>query len=534
MYRASGENYSDNTTTTTYFNYDATDGYYNYSKSVGTVGAASGNYIIYSQYCNYVYGILGSGHVKSQATYYKLNNATYEESQTWIDKNYYVYNTTLKSITIPDSVTYIMDYAFAYCQNLSEINGGKNVITIGYSAFTVAEQINLNYSDNYTYCDYTVDNNGNLKVSAINTDRTFYFYNGDSARFLYSMYNEKTDTYSEVSVYDETTCTDTYYWTGIYNLEPYTDLMIHTRNVSGLTKEALTFPEFSKLQTICSSAFYQRENLWDVVLSDTVTYINPYAFYECNLTSITLCNPKVKINYNVASSLEKKYETLGTNKGDEYTKTIIYTRPDATNVLAYGRTWSEDYRLKAGYTITYYSNNGEENEPSYDFMVLYENYMRCQNVKKVAAFLMETIEKEYPEEAEKEQDKLPEAYVETVPVEGDEDVGNVYFLAEDNMQYGVPDLLKQNDILGSIAEKENANLQMISCGDNAVMAIPVETLEEYAENLDVLAELYQLEQEKEAESQIYDRSRNVLVKDPEEIKELLLKGKVKKKGIFSR
>lgn len=172
--------------------------------------------------------------------------------------------------------------------------------------------------------------------------------------------------------------------------------------------------------------------------------------------------------------------------------------------------------------------------PSYDFMVLYENYMRCQDVKKVVAFLMETIEKEYPEEAEKEQEKLPEAYVATVPVEGDEDVGNVYFLAEDKMQYGVPDLLKQDDILGSIAEKENANLQMISCGDNAVMAIPVETLEEYAENLDVLAELYQLEQEKEAESQVYDRSRNVLVKDPEEIKELLLKGKVKKKGIFSR
>lgn len=172
--------------------------------------------------------------------------------------------------------------------------------------------------------------------------------------------------------------------------------------------------------------------------------------------------------------------------------------------------------------------------PSYDFIVLYENYMRCQNVKKVAAFLSETIEKQYPEEEVEEQEKLPEAHMSTVPVEGNEDVGNVYFLAEDKMQYGVSDLLKQDDVLSSIAEKENTNLQMISCGDKAVMAIPVETLEEYAENLDVLAELYQLEQEKEAESQVYDRSRNVLVKDPEEIKELLLKGRVKKKGIFSR
>lgn len=170
--------------------------------------------------------------------------------------------------------------------------------------------------------------------------------------------------------------------------------------------------------------------------------------------------------------------------------------------------------------------------PSYDFMVLYENYMRCQDVKKVAAFLIEIIEKQYPEEVE-EQEKLPEAHMSTVPVEGNEDVGNVYFLAEDKMQYGVSDLLKQDDVLSSIAEKENTNLQMISCGDKAVMAIPVETLEEYTENLDVLAELYQLEQEKEAESQMYDRSRNVLVKDPEEIKELLMKGRVKKKGIFS-
>lgn len=44
-------------------------------------------------------------------------------------------NTRMTSITIPDSVQIISDYAFQSCHELSEIIGGKNVTTIGAMAF---------------------------------------------------------------------------------------------------------------------------------------------------------------------------------------------------------------------------------------------------------------------------------------------------------------------------------------------------------------------------------------------------------------
>ena len=181
-------------------------------------------------------------------------------------------------------------------------------------------------------------------------------------------------------------------------------------------------------------------------------------------------------------------------------------------------------------------NHPEKKVPTYDLMVIYENYIRCQDVEKVIRMLATTMERQYPQEEELKREDKPEFHITTMVVEGDGEINNVYLLTEDKLQYSTEEIMKEDDALIPIAEKEKSNLQMVPYGENAVLAIPLNTLEEYTDNLEVLAELYQLEleQEKELESQVYDRSRNVLIKDPEEIKELLIKGNVKKKGVFSR
>jgi len=182
------------------------------------------------------------------------------------------------------------------------------------------------------------------------------------------------------------------------------------------------------------------------------------------------------------------------------------------------------------------SKNQEQVSPAYDLMIVYENYVRSRDADKVIRMLAATMESQYSLQSEPMQAEMSEGCIITKTMEGSEEVGSVYVLAEESLKYGTSEILAKDDVLIPIAEKEKSNLQVVPYGENAVLAIPVNSLEEYAENLEVLAELRQLELEQimEPESQVYDRERNMIVNDPEEIKELLIKGKVKKKGIFTK
>ena len=180
-------------------------------------------------------------------------------------------------------------------------------------------------------------------------------------------------------------------------------------------------------------------------------------------------------------------------------------------------------------------NQPQKASPAYDLMVLYENYFRSRDVEKVIRMLVAAIEKQYPKETAVERE-ISECQAVTIPVEGNEEIPMVYLLGERYGKCSISELPDKEDLLMPIAEKENANLQMISYGDETVLAVPVHSMEEYEENLQVLAELRQLEleQAKELENQVFDRNRNMLLKDPEEIKELLIKGKVQKRSLFAK
>lgn len=49
--------------------------------------------------------------------------------------DYFLYNSSIKGFKIPDSVTIIGDYAFAFCSSLTSITIGKGVYVIGEYAF---------------------------------------------------------------------------------------------------------------------------------------------------------------------------------------------------------------------------------------------------------------------------------------------------------------------------------------------------------------------------------------------------------------
>lgn len=246
---------------------------------------------------SYSYGVLGNGSIISSGN----QSTSYSTGALHIKnygRSYYFYNTTLESITIPDTVTSILPNAFEYCQALRSINGAKNVDTIGQDAFYAALPQDSVISSTWTEqgmrnCDYYYYN---LSYSTIEGERTDAMLNWESASKLCSY---------------------------------------------------LQMPEFQNLIKIDSAAFFNRTNLYDVVLPNKVAFIGRNAFGGCRLDSLELMgNPVIQGNES----------TLGTN-GSGSKRTLLISLPDSA-VMEYGKTYRGYYRLRCGYPITYEPNGG--------------------------------------------------------------------------------------------------------------------------------------------------------------------------------
>ena len=310
-YKSEKQEWDEKWNETTGFGYDKIYDYrieagsYSYYKYTGHV---DGTYTVdYTNDISYAYGVVGNGIVESTGSnYYEYTNGTIQ--QKYFERSYYVYNTTLQSVTIPDTVITIYPYAFYGCQALTEIKGGENVTNIEDFAFQAINPI-LHYSSEWVENSYK--------------DYDMYYYN---------------ESYSMLK-------------------GTYTDTMLNWQEACELT-DYLRLPKFPVLNVIGDYAFERRKNLYDVVLSDTVTTIGDYAFRYCDLDSITIPGKNTKIRIG-----NDYYTTLGTN-GKQENKTIIYTIPNS-NAMEYGLTYSYYYRLKSGYPVIYESNGSGEEAKSY-------------------------------------------------------------------------------------------------------------------------------------------------------------------------
>ncbi|MBE5950026.1 MAG: leucine-rich repeat domain-containing protein [Lachnospiraceae bacterium] len=263
--------------------------YYSYESSNGT----------YQDYYDveYIYGVLGNGYIESLGEKAANTDSGYHYKY---ENSYYVYNTTLKEITIPSTVTTICQYAFFQCEELRIINGGEGLVTIEANAFRAATHKTPVISEVWSWSTSDTESTGGL----------YYYYNG---------------AYSTSSI-----TSDMRAWE--------TEVMF---------RYYMALPELPVLKTIKGNAFAYHTNLSVVVLSETTDSIGSGAFLGCNLDSIT-------IPCKTASVADSK-DTLGT-KGNVTNKTIIYTEPDAAGAVAYGRKYDKYYTLKCGYKIHYLPN----------------------------------------------------------------------------------------------------------------------------------------------------------------------------------
>lgn len=274
------------------YDYQPHAGEYRYVKS--------GTSYYYNHEVSYLYGVIGNGHIISYGNI-DIDSTTYDYKYSAND--YYVYNTTLKKLTVPSGVE-ILDGAFRYCQALTEVDiAGAKIF--GESSFQTAVTLTSQIS----------------KPSGTHYYDKYGTHIYENIRYLYN------ESYSE---------------------SKKTDIMLEWEEWSVLAPKA-EFTEFTSAITIQRYAFAYRTNMYDVVLGTKLSTVESNAFYCSKLDCLTFKGTAASIDLT-------SVQALGT-KGTA-SRTKIYCDGGASGVIKYGMKWHEYYELVCGYTVTYVPNGG--------------------------------------------------------------------------------------------------------------------------------------------------------------------------------
>ena len=203
------------------------------------------------------------------------------------NKNLYINNELVTSITIPNSVTSIGNYAFYGCSGLTSVTIGNSVTSIGNYAFygcsgltsvTIGNSVTSigDYAFSGCYRLVEVYNKSTLSITAGSDS------NGDVAYYAKNVYTNEGGS--------KLTTDETGYV--IYTDGDEKILVAYTG-----TETELILPSY--ITKINRYAFYGCTSLTSVTIGGSVTSIGNYAFYGCSsLTSITIPDSVTSIGSN--------------------------------------------------------------------------------------------------------------------------------------------------------------------------------------------------------------------------------------------
>ena len=208
-------------------------------------------------------GYFVSGYTGTDTDVYipKTYNGSSGETQVkGIGANAFQNNTTITSVFVEDNVTYINDYAFAYCYSLKTLRLPQKLRSLG----------------SYVFAQTAIENLTLPSTLESITDTTFYDY----------QYADKVAT-DPKNIY---LCIDD---TFIYNKDKTTLQGTIVPSEYYQNHTTVTIPE--GVEEIAANAFYQNYYITEVVLPSTLITISDHAFYYCYNIQ--------KVNFEDATSL---------------------------------------------------------------------------------------------------------------------------------------------------------------------------------------------------------------------------------------
>ena len=208
-------------------------------------------------------------------------------------------NTTIKSVTMSDSIIEIKTYAFANCTSLNNVRLSKKLERLGYSAFAGCKNLttieipkSLTGGDTIGNPDYAIFKNAGIKYVTFEEGITQI-----PPKILESCSNLETitlpDTITKI-------CNDAFSnCTALREIEiPDSVTEIGARAFEDcFALKSITIP--ASVQMISSSAFNNCTYLTDVYMEDGVIEIKTYAFANCtSLNNVRLSKKLERLGYS--------------------------------------------------------------------------------------------------------------------------------------------------------------------------------------------------------------------------------------------
>jgi hypothetical protein len=229
--------------------------------------------------------------------YTGLTSITIANSVTSIGYAAFQSCTSLTSITIPDSVTSIGDFAFRECTSLTSVTIGNSVTSIGYAAFYECTSLtSVTIPDSVTSIgDYAFNRCSSLTSITIPDSVTsigeYAFYGCSSLASI--TVDAGNLNYSSVDgvLFNKLQTVLIQYPAGIldesYAIPDSVTSIGSGAFVASSSLASLTIPD--SVTSIGDYAFNRCSSLASVTIPDSVTSIGDYAFVDCSsLTSVTL------------------------------------------------------------------------------------------------------------------------------------------------------------------------------------------------------------------------------------------------------